>query len=142
MKLVAALLLGVLFAMGLGVSGMSRPEVVLGFLDVAGAWNPALMFVMASAIPVFLLAWKLRPGPRPWLGGAWPDRVRHDLDAGLLAGAGLFGIGWGLCGVCPGPAITLLGRPNAGVLLFIGCMVAGMYLHKLWDARKAALNPA
>ena len=93
MKLIAALLLGVLFAFGLGVSGMSRPEVVLGFLDVAGAWNPALMFVMASAIPVFLLAWKLRPGPRPLLGGAWPDRVRHDVDRSLLVGSGLFGIG-------------------------------------------------
>ncbi len=142
MKLIAALMLGVLFAFGLGVSGMTRPEVVLGFLDVAGAWNPALMFVMASAIPVFLLAWKLRPGPRPWLGGAWPDRVRHDLDASLLAGSALFGVGWGLCGVCPGPAITLLGRPNLGVALFLGSMLAGMAVYRLWDARKAALNPA
>ncbi len=142
MKIVAALALGVLFASGLGISGMTRPEIVLGFLDVAGAWNPALMFVMASAIPVFLLAWKFRLGPKPVLGGSWPGRARHDLDSSLISGSALFGIGWGLCGVCPGPAITLLGRPNPGAALFLGCMVAGMLAYRLIYARMAALNPA
>lgn len=142
MKVIAALLLGVLFAWGLGVSGMTRPDVVLGFLDFAGAWNPALMFVMCSAIPVFLMAWKLRPGPRPWLGGAWPDVVRHDLDRQVLAGSVLFGVGWGLVGVCPGPAITIMGRPTPQAAVFVACMAAGMVVYRLWDARKAALNPA
>jgi len=142
MKIIAALLLGVLFALGLGVSGMTRPEVVLGFLDFAGAWNPALMFVMCSAIPVFLIAWKLRPGPRPLLGGAWPDVVRHDIDRQVLLGSALFGIGWGLAGVCPGPAITILGRPTPGAAVFVACMLAGMFAYRLLDARRAMQDPA
>jgi uncharacterized membrane protein YedE/YeeE len=142
MKIIAALLLGVQFALGLGLSGMTRPEVVLGFLDFAGAWNPALMFVMCSAIPVFLVSWKLRPGPRPLLGGAWPDVVRHDLDRQVLLGSALFGIGWGLAGVCPGPAITILGRPTAGAAIFVACMLAGMFAYRLLDARRALQDPA
>ncbi|MCC6149371.1 MAG: hypothetical protein IT461_03895 [Planctomycetes bacterium] len=142
MKIIAALLLGVVFALGLGLSGMTRPEVVLGFLDFAGAWNPALMFVMCSAIPVFLISWKLRPGPRPLLGGAWPDVVRHDLDRQVLLGSALFGIGWGLAGVCPGPAITILGRPTAGAAIFVACMLAGMFAYRLLDARRAMQDPA
>lgn len=142
MKIIAALLLGVVFALGLGLSGMTRPEVVLGFLDFAGAWNPALMFVMCSAIPVFLVSWKLRPGPRPLLGGAWPDVVRHDLDRQVLLGSALFGIGWGLAGVCPGPAITILGRPTAGAAIFVACMLAGMFAYRLLDARRAMQDPA
>ena len=136
MKGVAALALGLLFALGLGVSGMTRPDVVLGFLDFAGAWNPALLFVMASAVPVFFLAWKLRSGPRPVLGGTWPEKVRHDIDSRLLVGSAIFGVGWGLCGVCPGPAITLLGRPNPGVLLFVASMVGGMVLVRWTAARR------
>ncbi len=142
MKIIAALLLGVVFALGLGLSGMTRPEVVLGFLDFAGAWNPALMFVMCSAIPVFLVSWKLRPGPRPLLGGAWPDVVRHDLDRQVLLGSALFGIGWGLACVCPGPAITILGRPTAGAAIFVACMLAGMFAYRLLDARRAMQDPA
>ncbi len=142
MKAAAALMFGVLFAWGLGISGMSRPEVVLGFLDILGDWNPALMFVMGSAVPIYMAVWFARSGKRPLLGGPAPRGARHDLDTRMFVGATLFGIGWGLCGICPGPALTLLGRPSAGGLLFVACMLCGMLLYRVVDARRAVANPA
>jgi uncharacterized membrane protein YedE/YeeE len=130
MRAAVAFVCGLLFAAGLGVAEMTRPSRVIGFLDVLGAWDPTLLFVMAGAIAVYLPAWWTVRGRRARLGGVIPRVSRHDLDARLFAGAGLFGIGWGLAGICPGPGIVLLARPDTGLLVFVGAMLAGMWLVK------------
>jgi uncharacterized protein len=141
-KWMAALLAGAVFAVGLVLSGMTQPARVLGFLNVGGLfaperfgpWDASLAFVMGGALCVTLLAFQITPrrGRRPWLGGEFMLPVRTDIDGRLLAGAALFGIGWGLAGYCPGPALALLWTGNIDTLMFIAAMVVGMGI-----ARKA-----
>jgi uncharacterized protein len=119
---------GLVFAFGLGLSGMTRPGKILGFLDVAGAWDPSLALVMVGAVGVhFLFVRRARRRASPWLAPrfAWPPERR--IDARLLAGAALFGIGWGLAGYCPGPALVALASFGPGVLLFVSAMAVGMF---------------
>jgi len=124
---VAALVAGLLFGFGLAFSGMTDTGKVLGFLDIAGAWDPTLIFVMGSAVLVTLLSfrWVLRR-PRPLFATAFHLPTARQIDPRLLGGATLFGIGWGLYGYCPGPALTALiyGRPDT--LYFVLAMLAGM----------------
>jgi uncharacterized membrane protein YedE/YeeE len=122
-----ALLLGALFALGLGVGGMTRPTKVLAFLDVAGAWDPSLAFVMLAAVAVFALAFRVgvRRG-KPMLAERFDLPTRRAIDGRLLAGAALFGVGWGLAGLCPGPAITALASGEPAALVFVAAMLAGM----------------
>lgn len=138
MRNVIAWLIGVVFALGLGASGMTLPSKVTGFLDITGAWDPSLLFVMCSAIPVYMAAWFWRRRHVPWLGGNKFPRPRNDLDWRLFAGAGLFGIGWGLAGICPGPAVTIMGRPTMGAIIFLAGMLGGMWLFRLLDRPKTA----
>ncbi|MFM2161679.1 MAG: hypothetical protein RLZZ383_1191 [Pseudomonadota bacterium] len=127
MKLVIAFAAGAMFSVGLVVAGMTRPGKVLAFLDLAGAWDPSLAFVMVGAIGVQFWAWRLVPSlPRPWAAERFHLPTRTDLDARLLAGAALFGIGWGLGGYCPGPALTSLGAGAADSVLFGVSLLAGM----------------
>ena len=109
-RLMVAFLTGLLFATGLVLARMTRPDVVLGFLDVAGDWNPALALVMLGAVVTFGLLYRVsvRRG-RPLLAGTLVLPRRNDLDARLFAGTAVFGLGWGLVGVCPGPAVTRAG---------------------------------
>ena len=135
MKAVAAYACGVLFAAGLGISGMLQPEKVLGFLDFFGDWDPALLGVMLGAIPVYLAAWTWRRGrPSPW-GSPVPARASHGLDGRLVLGASIFGAGWGLTGVCPGPAVTNLAAPSAFTLAALASILAGVALSFLVPAR-------
>jgi uncharacterized membrane protein YedE/YeeE len=122
-----ALLCGVVFALGLGVSGMTRPEKVLAFLDVGGRWDPSLAFVMIGAIAVHgvLLRFILRRA-EPLLVPAFAIPTRRDIDAPLLLGAAIFGIGWGLAGLCPGPAVTALASGRFAAAAFVLAMLAGM----------------
>lgn len=124
-----ALLAGLLFGAGLALGGMTNPAKVVAFLDVSGRWDPSLAFVMGSALlvtfPVF--AWVRRAG-RPLLAERFQLPTKRDLDPQLLAGAALFGIGWGIAGLCPGPAIANLAAGSPEVLLFVAAMVAGMWL--------------
>ncbi len=133
MNLVTALLAGVLFGTGLLVSGMVDPGVVLGFLDVAGAWNPALGFTMAGAILVAAPAyyWVRRHG-RTLAGESvsLPDRTK--IDGPLLAGAAIFGLGWGLSGICPAPGLLLASGLDPLALAFLAAMLAGMWLAWRW----------
>lgn len=125
--LVLGLLLGLLFGVGLAVSGMADPAVVLGFLDPLGAWNPALAFVMGGALVVTFLLYRLaRQQDRPLAaaGFHWPTST--VLDARLIGGAALFGLGWGLAGYCPGPALASLTAGHGGTLVFVAAMLAGM----------------
>ena len=115
--------------MGLMLSGMTDPGKVIGFLDVAGTWDPSLGFVMGSALlitfPVF--AWVRRAG-KPLLAERFQLPTKQDLDPQLLIGAALFGIGWGIAGLCPGPAIANLAAGSPQILLFVAAMVGGMWL--------------
>jgi hypothetical protein len=127
-RLVIAFASGLLFALGLGVSGMLQPAKVLGFLDVRGSWDPTLLGVMLSAIPTHFAFWAWRRGRTTPFGGALPARANHVLDARLAVGASLFGVGWGLCGVCPGPALTNLAAPSDFTLAVFGAIALGVAL--------------
>lgn len=130
--ILVALACGLVFGAGLTVSQMVDPLRVLGFLDIAGTWDPTLLIVMTAALAVSLPGYVLaRRRSATWLGGAlnWP--ARNDIDAPLLGGAALFGIGWGLVGLCPGPAITNLATLSPGIVLFVAAMATGMMLRDL-----------
>lgn len=123
---------GGLFGVGLMVSGMTNPARVQGFLDIFGAWDPTLAFVMGGAILPMGLAWRLARSPKrsalPLAGGTMPAPPSQDLGRDLILGSVLFGIGWGLAGLCPGPALAALGYGGPSVWLFSGAMVLGMLL--------------
>jgi len=128
MKAAVAFACGLVFALGLGVSGMLQPGKIIGFLDVAGRWDPALLFVMGPAVGLTLAAWAWRRGrPSPW-GCEVPAKGLQGVDLRLFVGAGLFGVGWGMTGVCPGPAVTNLAAPSSFTLLALGAMVVGIAL--------------
>lgn len=134
MKSLAALLSGVIFGLGLNLSQMVDPARVLGFLDVLGAWDPTLAFVMIGATSVTFIGYRLVwRRETPVLAAGFQLPVRRDVDWRLAAGAGLFGMGWGLVGLCPGPAITLglVGGPP--VLLFLIAMIGGVVSYELFD---------
>ena len=116
----SALLSGTIFGAGLAIAQMTNPAKVLGFLDVAGAWDPSLAFVMGSALVVSAIAYRLRKTPFPSVG---------QIDGRLLAGAALFGLGWGLAGFCPGPAVASLVSGSAQVVTFVVAMIGGMALY-------------
>lgn len=122
-----ALASGVLFAFGLVVSGMTSPAKVTAFLDVTGAWNPALVFVMAGAIAVYTPIVRLVRGRRaPIFGDRFHWPTASGIDARLVVGSALFGVGWGLSGYCPGPALVSLGGGSRDVLVFVGAMLVGI----------------
>jgi len=124
-----ALAAGLLFGAGLALGGMTDPAVVLGFLDVAGAWNPALAFVMGGALAVTFVGYRLVfRRARPLLADAFALPRTHAVDAHLLGGAALFGAGWGLAGYCPGPAIASLPAAHLGTAAFVLAMLAGLAL--------------
>lgn len=129
----AALISGLLFALGLGISGMTLPAKVIGFLDLFGDWDPSLAFVMAGAIGVNVLATRLlrRPSDRRLTTPQRPTGV----DSALIGGAILFGLGWGLVGYCPGPALVGLISFELPVLVFCTAMAAGMLVFHRWRAR-------
>jgi uncharacterized protein len=139
MQVLAALVSGLVFGAGLFVSGMTNPAKVLGFLDVTGVWDPSLAFVMGGALGLNALAYAAtRRRARPLFAErfALPDLRRVDRE--LLAGAALFGVGWGLVGLCPGPALASLSRGELPVLEFVVAMAVGMTLRhaqRLYTAR-------
>ncbi|MEO0402685.1 MAG: DUF6691 family protein [Pseudomonadota bacterium] len=122
-----ALASGALFGAGLHISGMTDTARVRGFLDVAGAWDPTLAFVMGGAILPMVLAWRLTRKRTPLTGGAFPAQPTQEITRPLVAGSVLFGVGWGLVGLCPGPALASIsygGWPGAAFLM---AMLAGMF---------------
>lgn len=129
-QLIIALFAGLLFGLGLIVSGMTNPAKVQNFLDLFGTWDPSLAFVMGGGLAVNALGYWLIVKKRsaPVFAGAFSLPSRTDLDRDLLVGAGLFGIGWGLVGFCPGPAVTATAIVPASALPFVGAMLVGMAL--------------
>lgn len=127
MQIAFTYVVGLIFGAGLCVSGMNRPEKVLGFLDLAGLWDPSLAFVMIGAIGVAFFAFRTAASrSRSWLGEAIRLPTYNALDRRLLAGSAIFGMGWGLAGVCPGPAIVDLGLLDPRATMFVGAMLVGM----------------
>ncbi len=118
---------GVVFGAGLAISGMTNPAKVSGFLDLFGEWDPSLALVMAGAIASFAVGHRLvqRRGA-PVFGGTFPGRPANNVDARMIGGAGLFGVGWGLVGFCPGPAITNVGGLRVEALVFVAAMAVGV----------------
>ena len=127
---ISSIICGIIFSIGLGISGMTQPQKVIGFLDIFGEWNPSLAFVMGGAVLSYLALQLLiqRNFSIPLLGGSFQIPSRKDLDRSLIIGALLFGSGWGLGGYCPGPAITSLGSGSLNALLFVVAMGVGMLL--------------
>ena len=128
----SAFLAGLVFGLGLMLSQMVNPAKVLGFLDLFGAWDPSLMLVMATAIPVAAAGFALaRRRPHPVLAPSFQRASLTAIDGDLLGGAALFGIGWGLVGFCPGPAVVALGLGLPQAALFVVAMLVGMALYEL-----------
>jgi uncharacterized membrane protein YedE/YeeE len=125
-------LVGLLFGLGLILAGMTDPGKVIGFLDLAGAWDPSLAFVMGGAIAVGLFAFTFaRSRSRAFLGTAMQLPTRRDIDGPLVIGSLVFGVGWGLAGFCPGPAVVAAGAGHAQAWVFVIAMLAGMAVHEL-----------
>ena len=123
---------GTLFGGGLALGGMTDPARVRGFLDVFGTWDPTLAFVMGGAVLVMAFAWRFIPKmSRPVFASDFSLPDRSDLTPQLLAGASLFGIGWGLAGLCPGPGFAILAIAPLQALVFTAALLVGMVLHKL-----------
>lgn len=130
MRLLIALVSGLVFGLGLILSGMTDPAKVKGFLDLFGRWDPSLALVMAGAIAVGVFAFAAaRRRTRSWSGDAMEIPTGTRIDGRLIAGGVLFGIGWGIAGFCPGPALVALGSGLGAAWIFVIAMLAGMVLH-------------
>lgn len=138
MKHLSAFVIGLIFGAGLLISGMTQPEKIFGFLDLTGRWDPSLIFVMGGALAVaaagFYLAEKRG---KSLLGDPLTLPAKNEIDPRLLAGAAIFGVGWGLAGVCPAPAIVNLGFASAPAYIFAAAMLAGMAIYGVTQDRGA-----
>jgi uncharacterized membrane protein YedE/YeeE len=142
MQLIASLFCGLMFGAGLLISGMTQPSKVLAFLDIFGAWDPSLAVVMvaalAVAVPGFMMADR---AARPLLAKGCSRPTKTQIDRPLLIGAAVFGTGWGLAGLCPGPALENLATLSPGVIGFVLAMATGMLCHTLWQSWRPADKP-
>ena len=130
MRILIALMSGTLFGVGLVVADMTNPARVQAFLDLFGAWDPTLAFVMGGAMVPMFGAWALSRRIRPMLAMSFPP-LMTAIDRRLIGGSAMFGAGWGLSGFCPGPALAALSFGGTGVLIFAGAMIVGMFGHNL-----------
>lgn len=134
MRLISSLVTGLLFGLGLIISGMANPQKVLNFLDLFGSWDPSLIFVMAGAIGVTLPGYallKMRTTPLLATQFVWPTAT--EIDFKLIAGSVLFGLGWGMAGFCPGPAFVALGSFSTEAIGFVAAMLVGMYAARQYN---------
>jgi uncharacterized protein len=142
MRNIIALVVGLVFGLGLCVSGMTEPAKVLGFLDLAGSWDPSLAFVMGGALAIGLVAFTLARRRRVALDGA-PMQLptARAVNPPLIVGSLIFGVGWGLAGICPGPAIVDVGFLNPRAFVFVAAMACGMLAYRLVGLRLPARGP-
>lgn len=137
------LISGLIFGLGLVISGMANPAKVQNFLDIFGTWDPSLAFVMGGAIAVAAPGYRLILNrSHPFFETKFQLPTRQDLDPRLLTGSAIFGVGWGLSGFCPGPAITSLSLLNIGTLIFVPAMILGMWGAKLVSQNQSPAQPA
>ena len=142
MRNIFALISGALFGAGLMISGMVDTAKVQGWLDVFGNWDPTLAFVMGGAIVPMAIAWQLTRGRKPLVGGEFPAKPEARLGRNLVLGSVLFGMGWGLAGLCPGPSMASLTFNGIGGLVFVGAMALGMFAAPGLRARLDRAVPA
>ncbi len=134
----ASLVVGLIFGFGLTISGMTQPAKVIGFLDIFGQWDPSLIFVMGGSILIHFFTYRLiRKRNSPLFSLDWHLPKRTKITPTLMIGATLFGVGWGLGGYCPGPGITALMSFSPRPFIFVGSMIVGMVLFKLYDNKKS-----
>ncbi len=132
MQIIMALFAGITFGVGIMISGMASPAKVLNFFDIAGFWDPSLMFVMGGALLTTLIGYRvILTRDRPLLADQFHLPDRNDIDVRLIAGAAIFGIGWGIAGFCPGGAIPAVGTGRSEVLIFVAGLVAGLLATRL-----------
>jgi uncharacterized protein len=137
-----ALAAGTLFGVGLALSGMTLPRKVIGFLDVAGDWDPSLAFVMLGAVSVYAVAYRVMARrSRPLFASELALPSQRRVEPRLVVGAAIFGVGWGLAGYCPGPGITSLGSGASHAFLFVAAMLVGSYAGKQLEDRVLAPRP-
>jgi len=138
MLVLASLLSGLVFGLGLIASGMTNPAKVLGFLDLGGTWDPSLAFVMAGAIAVASVGFAIsRKRTTSLIGAAMKLPTAQHIDRRLVVGSAVFGVGWGIAGFCPGPALVALGLGEIKALVFVAAMLAGMGIFELIERRKS-----
>ncbi len=146
MRHVLTYFIGVLFGLGISLSGMANPAKVINFFDVAGTWDPSLAFVMGGAVIVAFLGYRIVLGrKRPVFEPAFDVPTRRDLDARLIGGSAVFGIGWGIAGFCPGGALPALGTLDTRVFLFVASLLAGIFAARFLmrlTASRATRQPA
>lgn len=133
---IAALTVGIFFSLGLGLSGMTQPQKILGFLDLFGQWDPTLAFVMLGALLVHSVLYKIiRKKSSPLLSPVWHVPQKNEITQSLLLGSFIFGAGWALAGYCPGPAVTSLASFQTRPALFVISMLVGMFVFKMLDKK-------
>ena len=135
MRLIVSYLTGLVFGIGIAISGMANPAKVLNFFDIAGQWDPSLAFVMGGALIVTFVGYRFvlkRSGPA--LATQFQVPTRRDLDLPLIGGAAVFGVGWGIAGFCPGGALPALGTANPNVFVFVAALIAGIVAAKTLQA--------
>jgi uncharacterized membrane protein YedE/YeeE len=132
MRLITTYLIGLVFGIGISISGMANPAKVLNFFDIAGTWDPSLAFVMGGALIVTFIGYRLvLKQPSPMMSGAFQLPTRRDLDLPLIGGSAVFGVGWGIAGFCPGGALPTLGTGRTEVFIFVGALLAGIVVAKI-----------
>jgi hypothetical protein len=131
MRLIILYLIGLVFGVGISISGMANPAKVLNFFDVAGTWDPSLAFVMGGAVIVTFFGYRyLLNRPAPFMSASFQLPTRRDLDLPLIGGSAAFGIGWGIAGFCPGGALPALGTGQLDVFIFTAALLAGIFVAK------------
>jgi len=131
-NVLAALACGIIFGLGLAISGMTNPAKIIGFVDITGEWDPSLIFVMVGAVLIYSIGFRLsQRSAKPLFAPNFQVPSRNDIDGRLIAGGALFGLGWGLAGVCPGPAITALAFGMQEFYIFFAAMAAGSFTYGL-----------
>ncbi|NUM59731.1 MAG: YeeE/YedE family protein [Bdellovibrionaceae bacterium] len=135
-QVISAFIVGLIFGVGLIISGMTQPQKVIGFLDLLGSWDPSLMFVMLAAIPVHFISYRLiAKMPSPILDWKWHYPTKKEITKPLVIGSILFGFGWGVGGYCPGPALVALGSGALNVIVFLISMTIGMWFFGFLNKR-------
>lgn len=137
MTTIVSMLVGMIFGFGLILSGMVNPAIVLSFLDIAGNWNPSLLWVMGGAMSISAIAFAVaRKRKNSYLGIPIQIPTATRIDQRLLIGSFLFGVGWGIAGICPGPALVLVGSGSTSAIVFLIAMMTGMLLFEMKHSQK------
>ncbi|MBM2293237.1 YeeE/YedE family protein [Sulfitobacter pseudonitzschiae] len=136
MRVLTSYLIGLIFGVGISISGMANPAKVLNFFDVAGTWDPSLAFVMGGALVVTFIGYRyILKRSAPFLSARFQLPTRRDLDLPLIGGSAVFGVGWGIAGFCPGGALPALGTGRTDVLVFVAALLGGIIAAKLLQAK-------